>query len=219
MAREDSYLIHRQRMVNEQIRRRGISDERVLSVMTRVPRECFVPAGDAAAAFSDQALSIGHGQTISQPTTVMIMTSALDVREGQKILEVGAGSGYQAAILGLLTGEHGRVITTEIISGLVSFAQQNLKKEGIRNVEVVCSDGGAGYEKNAPYDRIMVTAACPKIPKPLIKQLKEGGILVAPVECQTGQILVRGIKKDGKLETQSLGYFRFVPLTGKYGYC
>jgi len=163
-------------------------------------------------------LPIGYEQTISQPTTVLIMTEALELKKGQKVLEVGAGSGYQAALIGNLVGAKGKVITTEIIPELAKFAKANLKKAKIKNAFVVEYDGSQGYGKEAPYDRIIVTAACPEIPKPLVDQLKEGGIIIAPVGSFLGQKMVKGTKRKGGLETYSLGDFVFVPLKGKYGY-
>lgn len=196
-----------------------ITDARVLKAFEDVEREDFVPDGELEFAYGDYPLPIGHNQTISQPSTVMVMTQDLEVKEGNKILEVGAGSGYQAALLSKLVGSKGKVITTEIIPDLVKFAKKNLKKAKIKNVEVVCYDGSQGYEKEAPYDRIIVTAACPAIPHPLVEQLKEGGIVLAPVGSSFfGQKMIKGIKKKGKLKTEFLGYYSFVPLKGRYGF-
>ncbi|MBI2129298.1 protein-L-isoaspartate(D-aspartate) O-methyltransferase [Candidatus Woesearchaeota archaeon] len=195
-----------------------VKNEKVLEAFKAVPREEFILGGYEHDAYGDYPLPIHAGQTISQPTTVMIMTDALDAKEGQKILEIGTGSGYQAAILSKLAGEKGKVITTEIIKELADFSKNNIKKLKINNIKILHSDGSEGYAKEAPYDRIIVTAACPKIPQPLIDQLKEGGIIVAPVESVLGQEMVKGIKKNGKLITASLGYFTFVPLKGKHGY-
>ena len=195
-----------------------IKDKKVIDAFKKVPREYFIRDGYETEAYGDYPLPIGMGQTISQPTTVMIMTEALEVKKGQKILEVGAGSGYQAAILSKLVGKKGKIITTEFIPELAEFAAYNLKKAKIKNVEVIHYDGSQGYEKEMPYDRIIVTAACPGIPKPLIEQLKDQGIIIAPVGSFFGQDMVKGVKKKGKLETENLGSFVFVPLKGKYGY-
>lgn len=195
-----------------------VKNEKVLEAFKAVPREEFILGGYEHDAYGDYPLPIHAGQTISQPTTVMIMTDALDIKKGQKVLEIGTGSGYQAAILSKLVGEKGKVITTEIIKELADFSKNNIKKLKINNIKILHSDGSEGYAKEAPYDRIIVTAACPKIPQPLIDQLKEGGIIVAPVESVLGQEMVKGIKKNGKLITASLGYFSFVPLKGKHGY-
>ncbi|MBW2984156.1 protein-L-isoaspartate(D-aspartate) O-methyltransferase [Candidatus Woesearchaeota archaeon] len=195
-----------------------IKDKRLLEAFRKVPREKFITKGFLEEAYGDYPLPIGEGQTISQPTTVMIMTQALELKPGDKVLEVGAGSGYQAAIIAKVIGSKGKVITTEIIPELVKFAKDNLKKAGIKNAVVVEWDGSQGYEKWAPYDKIIVTAACPRIPPPLIEQLKNNGIIIAPVGSAFGQTMIKGVKKEGVLQTESLGSFMFVPLKGKYGY-
>ncbi len=197
---------------------RIILDKKLIGAFDRVPREKFILDGYENEAYGDYPLPICSGQTISQPTTVMMMTEALELAEGQKVLEVGAGSGYQAAIIAERFGSKGKVITTEIIPKLAKFAKDNLKKAGIKNVAVVEWDGSQGYEREAPYDRIIVTAACPSLPNHLIGQLKEKGIIVAPVGPLDGQMMIKGVKKKGKLETEPLGYFAFVPLKGKHGY-
>lgn len=196
-----------------------IKDKRLIKAFKDVPREKFIRQVHMKDAYGDFPLPIGHGQTISQPTTVMIMTEALELNPGDKVLEVGAGSGYQAAIISEMVGTKGTVISTEIVSELVVFATENLKSAGIKNVEVVCWDGSKGYEKQAPYDKIIVTAACPKIPKPLVEQLKEGGILVAPVGSLVfGQKMLKVKKVKGVLQEQNLGRFVFVPLKGEFGF-
>lgn len=193
-----------------------IKDKKVIEAFKKIPRENFIVSGEP---YGDYPLPIGSGQTISQPTTIMIMTQAMELKPGLKVLEVGAGSGYQAALIGTIVGKKGKVITTEIIPELAIFAKNNLKKSKIGNVKVVHYDGSKGYEKEAPYDRIIVTAACPEIPKPLIDQLKENGIIVAPVGSLVfGQKMIKCIKKKGYLETVNLGDFVFVPLKGEYGY-
>lgn len=148
----------------------------------------------------------------------MLMTEALELQKGHKVLEVGSGSGYQAAIIANIVGENGKVISTEIIDDLVKFAQENIKKLNLKNVKIINHDGSKGYEKEAPYDRIIVTAACPKIPNSLKKQLKENGIIVAPVGNLNEQVMIKARKKDNKLIEESLGHFMFVPLKGKYGH-
>lgn len=196
-----------------------ITDEKLLKAFNEVPRELFIRDGFEEEAYGDYPLPIGGGQTISQPTTVMLMTQALELKEGQKVLEVGAGSGWQAAIIGKIVGNKGKVITTEIIPELAEFAGNNIKKAKIRNVEVINYDGSQGYEKEAPYDRVIITAACPKIPPPLINQLKNNGIIVAPVGSLVfGQDMLKLRKTKLGIEQESLGSFVFVPLKGKYGY-
>ena len=143
------------------------------------------------------------------------MINALELKPTDKVLEVGAGSGWCAAIMSKLCKQ---VITTEIIPGLAEFAKNNLKRAKIKNVKIIHWDGSKGYAKQAPYNKIMITAATPKIPEPLISQLKENGIIIAPVGPLFSQEMIKGIKLKGKLHTDSLGYFTFVPLKGKYGY-
>ncbi|MBN1156116.1 protein-L-isoaspartate(D-aspartate) O-methyltransferase [Candidatus Woesearchaeota archaeon] len=197
-------------------RRQGI-DESILTAFSQVQREDFVLSSYLSEVYGDYPLPILAEQTISQPSTVILMTQALEPRPGNKILEIGAGSGYQAAILSKAVGEEGHVYSLEIIKELADFAKNNLKNARIKNVTVINTDGGNGYEKKAPYDRIIVTAACPKIPVPLSEQLKTEGIIIAPVNHGFDQMMIKAIKqKDGTLEEQSLGFFRFVPLTGKH---
>lgn len=196
-----------------------IKDERLLKAFNEVPRELFIKDGLEEEAYGDYPLPIGSGQTISQPTTVMLMTQALELKERQKVLEIGTGSGWQAAIIAKIVGEKGKVITTEIIPELAEFSRKNIKKASIKNVEVINYDGSQGYKKEAPYDRIIITAACPKIPAPIIEQLKVGGILVAPVGSLVfGQKMIKLRKNKDRIETEALGSFAFVPLKGKYGY-
>lgn len=190
-----------------------ISDQDVLQAFQQVPREAFIPKTLQAYSYEDRPLPIGAGQTISQPTTVLLMTQHLDVHAGQKILEIGTGSGYQAALLSVLVGKKGRVITTEIIQELFQAGKQSLRS--YTNVKVVHADGSQGYRKEAPYDRIMVTAACPKAPLHLLQQLTKDGLLLAPVGDSSIQQMLR-FRKDGRSE--SFGDFLFVPLTGKHGF-
>ena len=192
-----------------------ITDKKLIKAFKAIPREEFILGESLNEAYGDYPLPILKGQTISQPTTVMIMINALDLKKTDRVLEVGAGSGYCAAIISKMAKF---VYTTEIIPELAEFAANNIKKIGIKNIEVINYDGSQGYEKKAPYDKIMVTAACPKIPPPLIDQLKQNGIIVAPVAYFLGQTMIKGIKKGQELETESLGNFVFVPLKGKYGY-
>lgn len=205
----------KQQLIDYWESRKIIKDKKLIKAFKDTPREKFIDPSDIDQAYGDYPLHIGYGQTISQPTTVMIMIEALELKPTDKVLEVGAGSGYCAAIMSKLAK---KIITTEVIPELAEFAKKNIKKSNIKNVTVVEYDGSQGYKKEAPYDKIMITAACPSIPEPLIQQLKENGIILAPVGDFFNQSMIKGIKIKGKLETHSLGYFRFVPLKGKYGY-
>ncbi len=190
-------------------------NENLISAFGFVKRENFILPEHLAEAYGDHPLPILSGQTISQPTTVMIMIDALDLKPTDNVLEIGAGSGYGAAIISRLAK---KVTSIEIIPKLAAFAESNLKKEKIRNVEIIAGDGSIGFKKNSPYDKIIITAACPKIPEELIDQLNEGGIIVAPVGDLFTQVMIKATKKYGKLEEKKIGYFRFVPLKGKKGY-
>lgn len=192
-----------------------IRDKRIIEAFNSVPRERFVLKEYEAEAYADYALPIIEGQTISQPSTIMIMIQAIEPKKEDNVLEIGTGSGYNAALLSKLVR---KVITTEIIPQLINYAEKNLRNAGIKNVDVVLADGSTGYDKEAPYDKIIVTAACPEIPLPLIEQLKENGIIVAPVGPLYAQKMLRGVKKKGRLVIEDLGHFVFVPLKGRYGY-
>ena len=195
-----------------------IKDKKVIEAFKTIPREKFIPEEYIDQAYGDYPLSIGKGQTISQPTTVMLMTEALELKKGDKVLEIGAGSGYQAAIISKIIGEKGKVITTEIVPELAELAENNIKKLKIKNIKIIHYDGSQGYKKESHYNKIIIAAACPEIPSQLINQLKENGIIIAPVGDLFSQQMIKGIKKKGYLETKSLGYFMFVPLKGKYGH-
>ena len=190
-----------------------------LKAFEDVNREDFIPENLKNHAYDDMPLPLMRGKTISQPSTVMMMTSALDLNPGEKILEIGAGSGYQAAIIAKIVGSKGKVVTTEVLPELVTFARENLRKTGIKNVEIHEEDGSKGIPKEAPFDKIIITAACKEFPKELLEQLKPEGIIVGPVGNQHEQEMVRGTKdKNGKLELEFLGQFLFSPLYGKYGF-
>ena len=208
----------KQKLIEHWISSGIIKDNKVIEAFKKIPREIFMQAEHKDESYGDYPLPIGEGQTISQPTTVMVMTEALELKQGQKILEVGAGSGYQAAIIASIVGEKGMVISTEIIPKIATIARENIKKMNLKNIRIVECDGSKGYEKEAPYDRIIITAACPKIPKVLISQLKETGIIVAPVGNMVEQAMIKAKKRKGKLVEENLGSFMFVPLKGKYGY-
>ncbi|RMG36061.1 MAG: protein-L-isoaspartate(D-aspartate) O-methyltransferase [Planctomycetota bacterium] len=199
----------------ESLRRKGIRDERVLQAIATVPRERFVPADEQTMAYQDIALPLKCGQTVSQPYIVALMTEALAPRPTDTILEIGGGSGYQAAILSQLVD---RVITVERIPELAEEAEQRLRSLGIGNVEVHVGDGTLGWPPEAPYDGIIVTAAAPKLPQPLLEQLKPGRHLVIPVGDEWLQRLVR-VRRDGDiLHEEPLCDCRFVKLVGRYGW-
>ena len=188
-----------------------IRDNKVLEAFTKVKREDFVLQEYKDNAYDDIALPSKANQTISQPTTVLIMTQALEVKPGQKILEVGAGSGYQAAILSVIVGKKGRIYTTEILKEPYDFAKQNLKN--YKNVKVFHTDGSKGLKDFAPYDRVIVTAAAKNIPQALLEQLKTGGIMVIPVgESRYVQQMLKIKKTKEKNIIENLGDFVFVPL-------
>jgi protein-L-isoaspartate(D-aspartate) O-methyltransferase len=202
-------------MVEDHIAARGVLDPRILSAMREVPRHLFVPPPYDRAAYQDSPLPIGHGQTISQPYIVAYMTELLQPLPSDNVLEIGAGSGYQAAILGRLVRS---VITVERLPDVAELATRNLSGTGVTNVKVVVSDGTLGYRDGAPYDGIIITAATPEIPGPLIDQLAESGRLVAPVGGREIQELVRLTKKGGSVLRQYFGGVRFVPLIGEHGW-
>jgi protein-L-isoaspartate(D-aspartate) O-methyltransferase len=184
-----------------------------------IRRENFVLPKMRDAAYDDMPLPILRGKTISQPTTVMLMTHALELEEGDKVFEVGTGSGYQSAIIARIVGPSGKVVSTEVVPELVHFARSNLKRARISNVEAHEEDGSRGLEKEAPYDRIIITAACREFPKPLIDQLKVDGIIVGPVGDSKEQEMVKAIKReDGTLSFEFLGQFLFSPMAGKFGF-
>lgn len=205
----------RRLMVEEQLRARGIRDERVLKAMAEVPRHLFVPDKYQNLAYEDQPLPIGSGQTISQPYMVAIMVEALELKGDEVVLEVGTGSGYQAAILSLLAR---KVYSVEIIPELAEDARERLKQLGYENVEVVLGNGSLGWKKGGPYDAIVVAAAAPKVPESLIDQLKEGRSLVIPVGDYSLQNCVRVKKEEGKVRFEDLGACSFVPLVGEEGW-
>ncbi len=181
----------------------------VFSAMLKVPREEFVLLEYQDVAYSDAALSIGYGQTISQPYTVAFMTNLLELSGNEKVLEIGTGSGYQAAILSLLAD---KVFTIERIESLADSAQERLKRLGYTNVEVKVGQGEEGWKENAPFGAIILTAGVDKVPKTLLDQLKEGGVLVAPVGIGADKKMTKFIKKKGKISKKEYGIFHFVPL-------
>ena len=193
-------------------------DERLLLAFEQIPRELFVPPQFKEYAYEDQPLPTVRKQSISQPTTIMIMLQSLEIKEGERVFEIGAGAGYQAALISKIIGKSGTLVTVDVIPELVQLAKRNMKDLKLTNVIVLEADGSEGFLAQAPYDRIIITAACPNIPQPVIDQLREGGVIVAPVGDLEGQTLVKGTKVNGKLELDFLGPFRFVPMIGKYGF-
>ena len=196
-------------MVEHQLRRRGIADSRVLAAMGEVPRGAFLSDAHKREAYVDGALPLSHGQTISQPLMVAMSVEALQLTGDETVLEVGAGSGYQAAILSKLAK---KVYSIEIIPELVVGARRVLGSLGIDNVEIICADGRRGWPEGAPYDGIVVAAAAEEVPAPLVEQLKEGGRLVIPVGGRWGQSLQISRKHGDDLDTQELCGCVFVPL-------
>lgn len=209
-------IIMKQHLLEYWKKTKLITDKRVLAAFERIDREDFVLDEYKKQAYEDVPLPIKADQTISQPTTIMIMTQALELKKGDKVLEIGAGSGYQAALIAEIV-KPAKVYTIEYLSELALFARQNLENVGIKNVKVICTDGSKGYDKESPYDKIIVTAACPKVPKPLLEQLKKGGILVAPVGSLYGQKMLK-LKKNDEIKVEDLGDFIFVKLKGEYGW-
>ncbi|MGB2886895.1 MAG: protein-L-isoaspartate(D-aspartate) O-methyltransferase [Candidatus Acidiferrales bacterium] len=214
-AAPGEFAEQRRAMVERQLRGRGIKDSRVLEAMQAVPRHLFVPPATAAAAYSDEPLAIGEGQTISQPYIVAAMTEALELTGTERVLEVGAGSGYQAAILSVLARE---VIAIEARPMLARTARDRLSGLGYSNVRIEIGDGTLGWPSSAPYDGILVAAAAPMVPPPLIEQLAEGGRLVIPLGSAEHQELFRVRKQAGRIVQQALFSCRFVPLVGRYAW-
>lgn len=211
-----NFEIARKRMVESQIIARGVSDRRVIEAMLKVPRHVFVEEAMAAQAYSDTPLPIGEKQTISQPYMVALMTELLELKGREKVLEIGTGSGYQAAILAVMAD---RVYTVERIRSLALRARKALDSLGLLNVNIKMSDGTVGWEEEAPFDAIIVTAGAPDIPQQYIDQLKPGGRLVIPVGTQFEQVLVRVVKQeDGSVEREDITGCRFVKLVGKFGW-
>ncbi|MEI6292135.1 MAG: protein-L-isoaspartate(D-aspartate) O-methyltransferase [Methanomicrobiales archaeon] len=212
---EGPRIEERLRMVRDQIEARGVEDPRVLDAMREIPRHLFIPAEFQVAAYHDRPLPIGSGQTISQPYIVGLMTALLDVKQSDRVLEIGTGSGYQAAILSKLSRT---VVTVERLPEIAAKAKDLMRRLGIFNVNVVVEDGTLGYLPDAPYDRIIITAASPDIPAPLIDQLADEGKLVAPVGSRDLQQLVRITKQRDRISRENFGGVVFVPLLGRHGW-
>ena len=210
---EDHFVAERRRMVKEQLSSSGygITNARVLAAMGKVPRHRFVPEELRHRAYDDGPLPIGHGQTISQPFIVAFMTEQLDPKPADRVLEIGTGSGYQAAVLAELAGE---VYTIEIIEALAQRAEADLKRPGCTNIHVRAGDGCQGWPEAAPFDAIIVTCAPEKVPPPLVEQLKDGGRMIIPVGPMGDQELVLLRKQGEQLKKHAVLPVRFVPMTG-----
>jgi len=197
-----------------------LSKPDIIEAFRKVRREEFIPGGARSYAYSDQPLPIGHGQTISAPSMVAIMMESLDLSPGLRFLEIGSGSGYNAALVAEVVGRKGEVVTVERIKALADFAEENLDRNGYEWVKVVVSDGSLGYGEGAPWDRILVTACAPEVPKPLAEQLGVGGKLGAPVgKGSMFQVWTVAEKlKNGKIAVREHGGCSFVPLIGEYGW-
>ncbi len=210
-----SYLLARERMVEEQLVSRGIRDSRVLAAMAKVRRHLFVGEELRDQAYDDYPLPIGNGQTISQPYMVALMVEALGLKGEERVLEVGTGSGYEAAVLAGLCAQ---VFSIELVEELAIRARVVLASLGYRNVSFQVGDGTLGWEEHAPYDAVVISAGAPCIPRPLIRQLKLDGSLVMPMGEEELLILVRIRKERGGLREEYLGGCRFVKLMGAYGW-
>jgi len=204
----------RRLMVENQIRKRGVTDERVLHAMATVPRHEFVPACWIKQAYADEPLPIGFGQTISQPYIVAVMVASLGLTGSETVLEIGAGCGYQAAVVSLIAKE---VHSVEILPDLAHSAAERLQRLGYANVHVHCGDGTLGWPANNPYDAILIAAAAPAVPEPLLQQLAESGRLIAPVGEEDKQELQLITRRSGQLLFKPGGPCRFVPLMGQHG--
>jgi protein-L-isoaspartate(D-aspartate) O-methyltransferase len=211
----DDYNVLIENMIRYQLMNRGIKDERVLDAMRSVPRHIFVPSRYKEQAYEDKPLPSLKGQTISQPYIVALMTELLRLKEKDKVLEIGTGTGYHTAIIARIADF---VYSVERIPELVELARSNLNMLGIRNVEIFLRDGTEGLEEYAPYDKIIIEAAVSSIPKPLLEQLKDGGLLVAPIGDRYLQKLAVFKKRGGRVEREDSISCAFVPLIGKYGF-
>jgi protein-L-isoaspartate(D-aspartate) O-methyltransferase len=215
MNEEERFAFDRERMVREQLQSRDITDSRVLQAMRKVPRHRFVPPDYRHLAYADNPLPIGMNQTISQPYIVALMTQMLGLTGYERVLEIGTGSGYQAAVLSSLAKD---VHTVERHNRLADLADRTLAELGIENVYVHTGDGSNGWPENAPYDAIITTAAAPRAPRPLLEQLAAGGRLVIPVGSRGGQFLERWVRRDGEFESEQGVPVAFVPLVGTHGW-
>jgi len=208
-----SLLKQNEQLVSHLIVLEVLKTPRIIEAFKKIPRHLFVRKDYMKHAYDDIPLPTYHGQTISQPYTVAVMTEALDPKPEEKILEIGSGSGYQAALLAHCVGKKGKIITVELEPDLVKFAKKNIKKTKLKNIRVICDDGKLGYREEAPYDKCMITAACQEIPKLIIKQIKVKGRVVAPVNDFLGQkLIVLDKLSETEFKKKDLGSFIFVPL-------
>ena len=209
------YSLERERMVREQIENRGLKNFRLLEALRKLPRHKFVQPGDEIYAYYDEPVPIGYHQTISQPYIVALMTSLAALEGAENVLEVGTGSGYQAALLGMLSK---KVISLERIPELADRARKTLSELGISNVDVFTADGSFGYPPSAPYQAILVTAAAPSVPQPLLDQLAQGGRLIIPAGSRSLQQLQVWTRSGSRFESEDILAVAFVPLLGELGW-
>ncbi|MEA2075422.1 MAG: protein-L-isoaspartate O-methyltransferase [Euryarchaeota archaeon] len=214
MEEESKYREGRKRLV-EHLRRQGVS-EGVLTALMQVKRHLFVPPHFGDQAYADYPLPIGEGQTISAPHMVAMMCDYLELKKGEKVLEIGAGSGYHAAVIAEMIGDEGHVYSVERVQWLVEFSKENLQRAGYKNVTAILGDGTLGLPEHAPYDKISVTCAAPDVPPPLLEQLKTGGKMVIPIG-KYRQVLYLVEKRNG-VERERKCDVVFVPLLGRYGF-
>jgi len=213
---EKKYQIALNNLINNLKDSRFLNDDNVESAFRNIPRHEFVPTSELDSAYYNEPLSIIKNQTISQPGVVSRMTEWLDIKDGQKILEIGTGSGWQTAILSYLVGT-GIVYSIERHPELVKFARENLEKFRLYNTHVILGDGSLGYPQASPFDRIIITAACTKIPLPLLEQLAENGLIIAPVGDSSQSLVLLKKTSKGIIEIKNQSHYIFVPLLGKFG--
>ena len=202
----------------EELKQQGINDKNVLNALEKIPRHLFIPERLQEEAYGNYPLEIGHRQTISQPYTTAFMLQALELKENDKVLEVGTGSGWSTALTAFII-KPGKVYSIETIPELSKSAKENIKRTKLKNIQIFIGDGGKGLKKFMPYDKIIVNAACSKLPKILINQLKFNGVLLAPIGNLYEQDMIKVVKEKNKIITQNLGGFIFVPLiSDEYGF-
>jgi protein-L-isoaspartate(D-aspartate) O-methyltransferase len=216
---ENELAARRKSLVDALAREGYLTKGEVISAMTKVPRHIFVPRAILGDSYCDCPLGIGDGQTISAPHMVAIMCEKLNLVPGNRVLEIGSGSGYHAAVVAEIIGEKGQIYTVERIPSLAESARESISKCGLSGrVTVIVGDGSKGFPEKAPYDRIYVTASSPSVPKPLVEQLKDGGRMLVPVGSRFYQELIAVTKQNGKIATENHGGCVFVPLLGEHGH-